>query len=88
MPVRASLGRALLQSGDAAAALPHLQAAAKADDPESDGAIHYQLAQVYQRLGRAADAKAALAEYQKRQAAHPSNAPPAPGAPRPGLTPP
>lgn len=88
MPVRASLGRALLQSGDAAAALPHLQAAAKADDPESDGAIHYQLAQVYQRLGRAADAKAALAEYQKRQAAHASEAPPAPGAPRPGLTPP
>ncbi len=88
MPVRASLGRALLQSGDAAAALPHLQAAAKADDPESDGAIHYQLAQVYQRLGRAADAKAALAEYQKRQAAQASEAPPAPGAPRPGLTPP
>lgn len=67
--VRASLGRALLQGGDAAAALPHLQAAAAAEPPESDGAVHYQLAQAYQRLGRAAEAKAALGEYQKRQAA-------------------
>lgn len=67
--VRASLGRALLQGGDAAAALPHLQSAAAAAPPDSDGAVHYQLAQAYQRLGRAAEAKAALAEYQKRQAA-------------------
>ena len=51
--VRASLGRALLQSGDAAAALPHLEAAAAGDDPQGDGATHYQLAQAYQRLGRA-----------------------------------
>ena len=55
--VRASLGRALLQSGDAAAALPHLEAAAAADDPQSDGSAHYQLAQAYQRLGRADQAK-------------------------------
>jgi predicted Zn-dependent protease len=67
--VRASLGRALLQGGDAAGALPHLQAAAAAAPPDSDGAVHYQLAQAYQRLGRAAEAKAALTEYQKRQAA-------------------
>jgi len=86
--VHASLGRGLLQSGDAAGALPHLQAAAKADDPDSDGAIHYQLAQVYQRLGRGTDAKLALAEYQKRQAAHAPETPSAPGTPRPGLTPP
>jgi predicted Zn-dependent protease len=67
--VRASLGRALLQAGDAAAALPHLEAAAEADDPQSDGTAHYQLAQAYQRLGRADQARVALAEYQKRQAA-------------------
>jgi len=86
-PVRASLGRALLQAGDAAGALPHLQAAANADNPDSDGAVHYQLAQAYQRLGRGAEAKQALTEYQKRQAAHAPEAP-SPGAPRPGLTPP
>lgn len=67
--VRASLGRALLQGGDAAAALPHLQAAAAAAPTDGDGAVHYQLALAYQRLGRAAEAKVALAEYQKRQAA-------------------
>ena len=62
--VRASLGRALLLGGDAAAALPHLQAAAAAEPQDGDGAVHYQLAQAYQRLGRAAEAKAALGEYQ------------------------
>jgi predicted Zn-dependent protease len=72
--VRASLGRALLQSGDAAAALPHLQAAAAASSPDSDGAVHYQLAQAYQRLGRAAEARTALAEYQKRQAGRDADA--------------
>ena len=80
--VRASLGRALLQSGDAAAALPHLQAAAAAAPSDSDGAVHYQLAQAYQRLGRAADAKTALAEYQKRQAAADSGAAAEPPAPK------
>ena len=86
--VRASLGRALLQAGDAAAALPHLEAAAAADDPQSDGTAHYQLAQAYQRLGRADQAKTALAEYQKRQArtCDGSAAPAPPTAPE--LTPP
>jgi predicted Zn-dependent protease len=87
-PVRASLGRALLQSGDAAAALPHLQAGAKGDDPDSDGTAHYQLAQAYQRLGRAAEAKLALTEYRRRQAAAQSGATaPASGADG-GITPP
>ena len=88
--VRASLGRALLQSGDAAAALPHLEAAAAADDPESDGAAQYQLAQAYQRLGRADAARAALAEYQKRQAAVQAQSPAAApaAASGPELTPP
>jgi predicted Zn-dependent protease len=85
--VRASLGRALLQAGNAAAALPHLEAAAAADDPQSDGTTQYQLAQAYQRLGRPEQAKAALAEYQKRQAA--LQEPIAPGATSaPELTPP
>ena len=86
--VRASLGRALLQSGDAAAALPHLSAAAAADDPHSDGAAHYQLAQAYQRLGRADQARVALAEYQKRQAAVKAETPPPAAQSGQELTPP
>lgn len=86
LAVRASLGRALLQSGDAVAALPHLEAAAAGEDPEGDGATHYQLAQAYQRLGRADAARAALAEYQKRQAAVQAPVPAQTAAPE--LTPP
>ena len=88
--MRASLGRALLQSGDAAAALPHLlaAAAAAADDPHSDGAAHYQLAQAYQRLGRADQARVALAEYQKRQAAVKADTPPPAAQSGQELTPP
>ncbi len=86
--VRASLGRALLQTGDAAAALPHLEAAAAADDPQSDGAAHYQLAQAYQRLGRADQARTALAEYQKRQAAQQEAPAPPAAAGGQDLTPP
>ena len=87
--VRASLGRALLMSGDAAAALPHLVAAAAADDPESDGGAHYQLAQAYQRLGRQDEAKSALAEYQKRQAAHAAtSSPETPAGTAPEISPP
>ena len=85
--VRASLGRALLQAGDAAAALPHLEAAVAADDPTSDGTAHYQLAQAYQRLGRADQARQAMAEYQKRQAAQTATAPPS-GPGGQALTPP
>jgi predicted Zn-dependent protease len=86
--IRQSLGRALLQGGDAAAALPHLEAGAKGDDPESDGAAHYQLAQAYQRLGRAADAKVALAEYRRRQQARQADTTPSAPQPSAGLTPP
>lgn len=86
--VRASLGRALLQAGDAAAALPHLEAAAAADDPQSDGAAQYQLAQAYQRLGRAEQARTALAEYQKRQAALQAETAPAAAGSGQDLTPP
>jgi predicted Zn-dependent protease len=87
--VRSSLGRALLMSGDAAAALPHLVAAAAAADPESDGSAHYQLAQAYQRLGRQDEAKSALAEYQKRQAAHAAvSSPETPAGTTPEISPP
>ena len=86
--VRASLGRALLQAGDATGALPHLEAAAAGDDPQSDGTAHYQLAQAYQRLGRTDRAKAALAEYQKRQAAVQASTAPAATDSAPTLTPP
>lgn len=86
--VRASLGRALLMAGDTAAALPHLEAAAAGDDPQSDGTAQYQLAQAYQRLGRADRAKAALAEYQKRQAAHQAASAPPPAQTGQELTPP
>ena len=86
--VRASLGRALLQAGDAAAAIAHLQAGAADENLDVDGALHYQLAQAYQQLGRPDAAKAALAEYRKRQAAAAADAPSGPGQPPPGLTPP
>ena len=63
---RAALGRALLLANRPAEALPHLEAARSLD---RDGAVYYQLAQAYQRLGRADDARTALREYQKRSKA-------------------
>jgi predicted Zn-dependent protease len=60
---RAALGRAYVQAGRFEAALPHLEAAAAEDD---DGDVHYQLARAYQALQRMDEAKAAMAEYQKR----------------------
>ena len=52
-----------MQAGRFEAALPHLEAAAPEDD---DGDVHYQLARAFQALQRTDDAKAAMAEYQKR----------------------
>ncbi len=62
---RGSLGRALVLAAKYAEAIPHLEAAKGTD---VDGAIYYQLAQAYQRVGRADDAKAALLEYRQRAA--------------------
>jgi tetratricopeptide (TPR) repeat protein len=58
----AALGRALMQAGRAAEAVPHLEAAREID---IDGSIHYQLARAYQTAGRAEPARAALARYQE-----------------------
>jgi predicted Zn-dependent protease len=81
---RASLGRAYVLAGRFEAALPHLQAAAAED---ADGDVHYQLARAYQALQRMDEAKAAMAEYQKR---HQQSAPeePAGGEADATLTPP
>lgn len=65
LPARAVLGRALLQTGDAAGAVPHLQAALAIDE---DGSTHYQLIRAAQTAGNtkvAADAKAKYQHIQK-----------------------
>jgi Flp pilus assembly protein TadD len=75
LEAHAALGRALLQSGEAAQAVPHLE---KALPTDPDGSLHYQLAQAMQRTGNAERAKVLLAEYQKRsQAATPAPTTPA-----------
>lgn len=65
LPARASLARALLQTGKPAEALPHATAAIPFD---TDGSLHFQLARAYQAVGQADAAKAALAQYQQIQA--------------------
>ena len=60
---QASLGRAYMQAGRFADAVPHLEAAS-ADDANGD--LHLQLARAYQALQRADEARSAMAEYQKR----------------------
>jgi predicted Zn-dependent protease len=70
-PVRAALGQALLQTGKTAEAIPLLQGALSADE---DGSIHFQLFRAYQLTHRDADARRALADYQRFRAslaAHP-----------------
>jgi predicted Zn-dependent protease len=85
LPARASLGRAYVQAGRFQEALPHLEAAAANDD---DGDVHYQLARAYQALQRGDEAKAAMAEYQKRQQARAPEPAAPPTNPNEGLTPP
>ena len=65
LPARASLARALLQTGKPAEALPHATAAVPFD---TDGSLHFQLARAYQAAGQADAAKAAMAQYQQIQA--------------------
>lgn len=83
VPARAALGRAHVLAGRYDAALPHLLAALAGDE---DGSVHYQLGQAYQALGRAAEARQAMAEYRKRQPSQ-ADAPDDAAAP-PELTPP
>ena len=59
--VRLDLGRSLLALDRPDEALPHLQSSVGLD---SDGSIHYQLAQAFQRLGMRNEAREALAQYQ------------------------
>ena len=60
LSARSSLGRAYLQQGQPAAAIPHLEAALAVDD---DGSVHYQLARAYQATGNAERAKQMLEKY-------------------------
>jgi len=63
LPARASLGRAYVQAGRYADAVPHLEATAANDE---NGDVHLQLARAYQALQRADAARNAMTEYQKR----------------------
>ncbi len=59
--VRLDLGRSYLVLDQPDEALPHLQSSAGLD---TDGSVHYQLAQALQRLGMREQAREALAQYQ------------------------
>jgi tetratricopeptide (TPR) repeat protein len=61
LPAQGALGQALLRTGKAQAAIPHLRAALSADE---DGNIHFQLFRAYSITGQAVEAKQALAEYE------------------------
>ena len=61
-----ALGRAYMQVGKPAEAIPHLVAALPIDD---DGSLRYQLSRAYQATGKADLAAKAVAEYQARQKA-------------------
>ena len=65
LSARAALGQALLQTGKAAEAIPLLEGALSADQ---DGSIHFQLFRAYQLTHREADARRALADYQRFRA--------------------
>jgi tetratricopeptide (TPR) repeat protein len=59
-----ALGRAYMQLGQDAAAVPHLKAALPLDQ---DGSLHYQLGQAYRSTGQLDLAKQTLATYQQMQ---------------------
>ncbi|MGI9072348.1 MAG: tetratricopeptide repeat protein [Bryobacteraceae bacterium] len=61
-----ALGRAYMQVGRAAAAIPHLQAALPIDE---DGSLRYQLARAFQATGQAELAKKTLEDSAQRQKA-------------------
>ncbi len=61
-----ALGRAYMQVGRQAAAIPHLQAALSIDE---DGSLRYQLARAYQATGQTELAKKTLEESAQRQKA-------------------
>ena len=62
MGAQSALGRAYMDLGDAAKAIPHLKIALPTDD---DGSLHFQLSRAYQRTGQDQLAKETLAKYQE-----------------------
>lgn len=62
LPARAALGQGLLQTGKAEEAIPLLKGAVPAD---TDGTVHFQLFRAYQLTHREAEAREALAAYQR-----------------------
>jgi predicted Zn-dependent protease len=66
VPARAALGQALLQTGKPEDAIPLLKESLSADE---DGTTHFQLFRAYQLTNRKTEARKALAEYQRFQAA-------------------
>ena len=65
-PAHATYGRALVQLGRFAEAIPHLEMVLNEDE---DGSLHYQLARAYQGTGQAEKAKPLLQKYQELQRA-------------------
>ena len=63
---RLALGRAYLQNGDFAAAIPLIEARSPSDQ---DGSLHVQLARAYTGLGQRDKATALLARSQEMQRA-------------------
>lgn len=64
IPAHASLGRAYLNLGEHARAIPHLESALVSD---RDGSLHYQLARAYQSSGQGEQARQTLQKYQQLQ---------------------
>jgi predicted Zn-dependent protease len=81
-PAHATYGRALVQLGRFAEAIPHLEKVLAEDE---DGSLHYQLARAYQGTGQAEKAKPLLQKYQEMQRA---SQPAANSGPPPAITPP
>jgi tetratricopeptide (TPR) repeat protein len=65
LPARAALGQGLLQTGKAEEAIPLLEGAVAVD---RDGSIHFQLYRAYRLTHREAEARQALAAYQRLRA--------------------
>jgi predicted Zn-dependent protease len=64
LPAHHALGRAYMQVGRRAAAIPHLKAALPIDE---DGSLRYQLARAYQATGQAELAKQTLKDSEQQQ---------------------
>lgn len=62
LSTRLSLGRSYLAVDRPADAVPHLEASLPLD---TDGSVHYQLAQAYQRTGMREEARIALNRYRQ-----------------------